>query len=187
MSVALWLLSDFHPRSERCWVIVPGSKVTKRAALLYTFSISFFRFSMCVSQITLVYSSIGLMRPINAACFTCWLQNDRFRLSNPRTLFYQVTMSATFHLKLWVMVTPRYFISFTESRARPEDGIGRGCSCGFSLRCRLFYTWMAQTSCSICEPKTLGFQCLVEEYCNPMVKELFGSKYNHWQIIGSLI
>ena len=26
MSVALQLLSDLHPRSERCWVIVPGSR-----------------------------------------------------------------------------------------------------------------------------------------------------------------
>ena len=75
------------------------------------------------SQTGLAYSRIGLTSPLYAISLTSLGHDEMLRLKKPRVLFafVQILPTWVFHLKSFVIATPRYLILFTFSKTVPSN------------------------------------------------------------------
>jgi hypothetical protein len=95
--------------------------VTKRAALLWTFSIASLFFFVCGAQTVEQYSRFDLTIVLNAISFVDSFLIFKFLLKNPSNLFTLLVMFPiwVFQVRLIDNVRTRYFASLTSSNICP--------------------------------------------------------------------
>ena len=98
-----------------------ASIVTKRAALLWTFSISSLFFFVCGAQTVEQYSRFDLTIALHAFSFVDSFLIFKFLFKNPSDLFALLVMFPiwVFQVRLLDNVNPRYFAFLTSSNICP--------------------------------------------------------------------